>query len=130
MRILVTSKDDRLLERLKFFADESNKEYTKMRKSLKLRALGITRLIAVDMAMIAYEYPGGVVLDTPLTVPDMTVLREALKKHLHMELGESQWKTRLISNLNGFLTREGISFDKIEFIREKWEEPDYKGSGV
>lgn len=118
MRILVKSSDAKLMEKLTYFAQESNIEYEKMRKGLKLRILGLTGRIPLALGIIAVKCDEGALLDVPLSVPEMEVLREVVKKYTGRDLGPGKWKLNMIKQINGFLTSEGIGFDKIELLED------------
>jgi hypothetical protein len=124
MRILVKSNDAKLMEKLAYFADESNKEYEKMRKGLKLRVLGITGRIPLAMGMLAKACPEGGYLDLPWTVPELDILREAIKRYTGRDLGEPKWKRNMLSQVNGFLMAEGVEFQSIELMEEEKHDDD------
>jgi hypothetical protein len=120
----VKSDDARLVEKLVYFADESNREYAKMRKGLKLRVLGITGRIPSDMGMIAKPCNGGGYLDLPWTVPELDMLREVIKRYLRRDIGEPQWKANMLKQVNGYLSAEGIQFKYIELLEDEKNDND------
>jgi hypothetical protein len=124
MKILVKSNDAKLMEKLTYFAEESNIEYEKMRKGLKLRALGITGRIPLAMGMMAKACPEGGYLDLPWTVPELDILREVIKRYLHRDLGEPKWKRNMLSQVNGYLLAEGVEFRSIELMEEEKHDDD------
>lgn len=123
MRILVKSNDARVYEKLQYFADESNKEYSKMRKGIKLRVLGLTGRIPDELAMIAVKRMDGVILDIPLSVPELELLQEAIRRYLHMTV-TPKWKTKMAEQINGYLKHEGIEFKSIEILESDVDEVD------
>jgi len=118
MIILVKSDDKRTLELLERFASESNKEYEKMRKGIKLRVLSLTGRIPEALGCIAYEVEGGYAIDLPFSIPEIEYIQSVISRHLKMEIG-GKWKDKMVKNVRGYLDGNGVSYSFVGVVDEK-----------
>lgn len=119
MRIFVKSNDKNLFEALELFAEESNEEYAKMRKGIRLRVIGLTGMVPQGLGMQAEKRDDGACLYTPIGIPDLSFIREMIKRYTGRQVSEARWKQRMIENVNKYLVAVNVSFDSIEFVGDE-----------
>ena len=116
MKILVQSNDGKLLPLLEDFARLSNEEYSKMRKGIKMRIIGVTGMVPLTMGMEIERCEGGAYVKIPFSVPELTALRNLIRKTTGREVTGHEWKNKMIKQLGGYLSSEGIKYEGIVFV--------------
>lgn len=122
VQILVRSNDARIMPVLEEFARLVFEEYDRMINSFKFKMLRrAIKRIPEMMPVIVFEDRGGYIIDIPIDVPEIEMLREAIKKYTGKQLSSPKWKQNMCTKLSGYLTASGVSFESIEVIETKDE---------
>lgn len=116
VEILVRSDDVRLMPELEEFARLITEEYGKMRKGLRMRVLGLTGRVPDFLPCVVRKHGDGAVLDVPVDIPELEMLREAVKRYTGRDLGSPKYKKTMCDNLVGYLTKKKVSFDTVEVV--------------
>lgn len=123
MEIFVRSDDNGAYPLLEEFALSINDEYEKQKQSLRLRVTGISRFMPPYLGMVARKVEGGVILDLPLTPPDMEKLRKGIERLTGKPLPMQSWKKKLIEQVSGCLHKNNVSFETVGITKEEYTPP-------
>ncbi len=101
---------------LEEFARLITEEYEKMRKGLRMRVLGLTGRVPDFLPCLVRKRDEGAILDIPVDIPELEMLREAIKRYTGRDLGSPKYKKKMCENLAGYLTKKKVSFNTIEVV--------------